>query len=98
MRKFTLITILLLTCWLAVGIFSAKGGEYEETKVAEAEFEFSMYLSALCNKPVMPREVLFVGYGPEGDYAFYSPLDDACMYVGFQSQAWTMPAEYFTIK
>ena len=95
MLRLTLIISLLLTCWLAVGVLSVKGGEYENMKAIEAEFEFSMYLSALCDKPVMPSEVLFVGHGANGDYGFYSPLNAECLYVGYQSQAWSMPAEYF---
>jgi len=88
MLRFTLIITLLLTCWLAVGILSAKGANTQDIRVIEKEIAMALHVSMLCEKRITINDIVYVGADPDGRDTFYLPVNASCEWTGFPDQVW----------
>ena len=84
MRRFALIVLLLVVCWLCIGILSAKAKEVSMDEIG------AWWVSLICDTTVETYEITFVGEH-EGKYYFFTPLNEKCEYTG--ASVWSLPEE-----
>jgi hypothetical protein len=85
MRRFALIVVLILVCWLCVGILVS------EAKEVSPQERCAMWVSIMCEKLVETHEVTYVG-NHDGKEWCYTPYTRQCYWTGEDSNVWSFPA------
>ena len=85
MRKFALIVVLILVCWLCVGILVS------EAKEVSPQERCAMWVTIMCESKVETNEVTYVGIGPDGRHWCYTPYTKECYWTGEDSNVWSFP-------
>ena len=84
MRRFALIVVLILVCWLCVGILVS------EAKEVSPQERCAMWVSIMCETQVETHEVTYVGSHRGKDYS-YTPYNKECFWTGEDTNVWSLP-------